>query len=66
MRKQSSIIIGCMRLAGKTPQEMAQFIHTASDCGLSWYDHADIYGQGQSERVFGKPLRGTPRSEGKI
>lgn len=56
MRKQSSIIIGCMRLAGKTPEEMARFIHTASDCGLSWYDHADIYGQGQSEWVFGEAL----------
>ena len=56
MRKQSSIIIGCMRLAGKTPEEMVRFIHTASDCGLSWYDHADIYGQGQSERVFGEAL----------
>ncbi len=45
-----------MRLAGKTPGEMAQFIHAASDCGLNWYDHADIYGAGKSEEVFGEAL----------
>ena len=53
---KQSIIIGCMRLAGKTPEEMNHFIHAALDKGLNWFDHADIYGGGMSEEVFGKAL----------
>ncbi len=51
-------IIGCMRMAGKTPAEMNSFIHTAVEHGLNWFDHADIYGGGNSETVFGKALAG--------
>ena len=51
--RQASIIVGCMRIAGKTEAEMNRFLHTALENGLNWFDHADIYGGGRSEEVFG-------------
>lgn len=58
MHKETSFIIGCMRFAEKTAAEMAQFIHFAADNGMNWFDHADIYGGGKSEQVFGEALAG--------
>ncbi|MBQ9328478.1 MAG: aldo/keto reductase [Solobacterium sp.] len=54
--EQNRIIVGCMRLSGKTPEEMNEFLHTAVDLGLNWFDHADIYGGGLSETIFGQAL----------
>ena len=56
MYKDTSVIVGCMRLADKTTSEMARFIHTAVDNGMTWFDHADIYGDGRSEELFGTAL----------
>jgi len=53
MKNNTSVIIGCMRFSEKTASEMNFFIHTAFERGLNWYDHADIYGGGKSEEVFG-------------
>ncbi len=53
MKNNTSVIIGCMRFSEKTASEMNSFIHTAFERGLNWYDHADIYGGGKSEEVFG-------------
>lgn len=53
----SGIVAGCMRLSEKTPQEMNHFIHTAMEQGVNFFDHADIYGGGKSEEVFGKALK---------
>ncbi len=52
----SSVAVGCMRLAGKTPEEMNSFVHSAMDMGINFFDHADIYGGGRSEEVFGQAL----------
>lgn len=53
-----AVVPGCMRLPGKTPQEMNAFIHAAIDMGANFFDHADIYGGGKSEEVFGNALAG--------
>ncbi len=55
-----ALISGCMRHAEKTPKEMAAFIHTAMDHGINYFDHADIYGKGMSETVFGQALASDP------
>ena len=48
----SSVILGCMRLNGaENPQ---QVIETAYDHGITFFDHADIYGGGDCETIFGK------------
>lgn len=50
------VIVGCMRFAGNTPGEMRRFLRAACERGVRVFDHADIYGGGQSERVFGEAL----------
>lgn len=39
---------------------MNHFIHTALDHGANFFDHADIYGAGRAESVFGKALAMDP------
>ncbi|EGO2824381.1 MULTISPECIES: aldo/keto reductase [Enterococcus] len=51
----SSVILGCMRLnSAENPQ---QVIETAYDHGITFFDHADIYGGGDCETIFGKSLK---------
>ncbi len=54
--KMPAIVVGCMRLAGKSCSEMQSFMHTALEQGACFFDHADIYGGGQSEAIFGEAL----------
>lgn len=49
-----SIVVGCMRLADKSVGDMNHYIHTALESGAFFFDHADIYGAGKSEEVFGE------------
>ncbi|MBV5346697.1 aldo/keto reductase [bacterium] len=55
----SEISLGCMRIADLTNQEIATLIHTALDEGINFFDHADIYGGGQSESKFAESLNMT-------
>lgn len=55
-REMPAVVVGCMRLAQKTCGEMQRFIHTALDLGAIYFDHADIYGGGQSEIIFGEAM----------
>jgi len=55
----SEISLGCMRIADLTNQEIATLIHTALDEGINFFDHADIYGGGQSESKFAEALNMT-------
>ena len=56
----SELALGCWRISRLNAGEVAKLIACASDCGLNFYDHADIYGDGMSEEVFGKALSGLP------
>ncbi|NLM85074.1 MAG: aldo/keto reductase family oxidoreductase [Clostridiales bacterium] len=56
----SDIVLGCMRIAGMPVNEVAGLIAAAQDSGVNFYDHADIYGGGKSEEVFGKALKTLP------
>ena len=49
----SSLALGCMRISGKDKKEVETIIGTALDCGINFFDHADIYGGGKSEEIFG-------------
>lgn len=55
-----AVVVGCMRLAQKSCGEMQRFIHTAVDMGAHYFDHADIYGGGQSEKIFGEAMAKDP------
>lgn len=54
---ESSVLAqGCMRQCKVSFQEADRVVHTALDCGITFFDHADVYGFGASEEVFGKIL----------
>ncbi len=56
----STIALGFWRL-GKNPLEDAdKLIKTALDCGINFFDHADIYGRGKAEEIFGQATGWTP------
>lgn len=49
-----SVVVGCMRFADMSDLSMNHFIHAALEQGANFFDHADIYGGGMSEEVFGR------------
>ena len=52
---QVSVIgVGCMRISQMNEAEAEAFVETSLDAGINFFDHADIYGRGASERVFGR------------
>lgn len=52
-----NIIVGAMRLGELKPEQLNSYIHTALDNGINFFDHADIYGNGASEKLFGEVLK---------
>jgi predicted oxidoreductase len=60
----SRLAYGCWRIAGQgRPEDLAagrQAVLAAYEAGYTLFDHADIYGEGQCEEVFGDVLRQTP------
>lgn len=52
-----SVILGCMRMADKDLEMVKQIIQASYDSGITFFDHADIYGKGESERLFGTALK---------
>ncbi|MGN1099325.1 MAG: aldo/keto reductase family oxidoreductase [Christensenellales bacterium] len=53
----SAISLGCMRMAGLSEKRVDEIINCALDNGIDFFDHADIYGGGESERLFGAYLK---------
>ena len=54
--KVPTVAVGCMRISNMTEKEMAAFVDTALENGANYFDHADFYGDFQSEVVFGKAI----------
>lgn len=52
--------LGCMRIAELSEDKLYELICQALDLGMNFFDHADIYGQGKSEELFGKVLAAHP------
>ncbi len=53
----SQVALGCMRIAGMTDAQMDTYLNTAIESGINYFDHADIYGRGKCEEVFGAALK---------
>lgn len=53
----SQVALGCMRISDKTDKEMDFYLNNAVDLGINYFDHADIYGRGKCEEVFGAALK---------
>lgn len=56
----SAIALGCMRIGGSDENKVDTLVHTALDEGINLFDHADIYGGGKSEELFGSVLAKEP------
>lgn len=60
----SRLVYGCMRIAGGNTREDREkgknAIRTALDSGYDHFDHADIYGGGECESLFGELLKESP------
>jgi len=57
-----AVAVGCMRMNRLQAAEAERFVQTALDLGMSFFDHADIYGGGECESIFGKAYIG-PRDK---
>lgn len=53
----SSVILGCMRMNGA--KDPVKVIETAYENGINFFDHADIYGNGECEEIFADALAKT-------
>lgn len=58
-----TIAVGCMRIADMSEQQLSSFIDTALENGANFFDHADIYGGGECERVFGNAIKTINRED---
>lgn len=54
--KVPCVAVGCMRINQLEPAQAEHFVHTALDQGAYFFDHADIYGNGDCESVFSKAI----------
>lgn len=52
----SEISLGCMSLP-PNPAEAKEVIHAAIDAGINYFDTADLYNQGENEKVVGAALK---------
>ncbi len=53
----SQVALGCMRIADLSDKEADEYINTAIECSYNYFDHADFYGGGKCEEVFGNILK---------
>lgn len=62
----SEIIMGCMRIDKMSVKELANHVDIALSEGITLFDHADIYGGGACETLFGKMMQEQPGLREKI
>lgn len=71
----SKLSYGCMGLGGgwnddpfapEHVQQAHEVVDTALECGINFFDHADIYTKGKAEQVFGEVLKARPHLREKI
>ncbi|MBE6579843.1 MAG: aldo/keto reductase family oxidoreductase [Ruminococcaceae bacterium] len=58
-----TVAVGCMRIAEMESRQLEAFIATAMENGANFFDHADVYGGGVCETVFGKAMTGYDREK---
>lgn len=56
----SRVAQGCMRIGGMTENQIDRLVKTDLECGINFFDHADIYGGGVCEQKFGAFLAKNP------
>src|SRR4249920_1652902 len=58
----SRLAYGCWRIAdrGSDPKTGQRAVLAAVEAGYTMFDHADIYCDGESEKLFGRVLKESP------
>ena len=62
----SAISLGCMRMSDLDEKKVDAIMDTAIENGVNFFDHADIYGGGMAETVFGEYITRHPGIREKI
>lgn len=62
----SQVALGCMRIGGMTDSEADRYLCEAVENGYNFFDHADIYGGGKCEEVFGAALKRNSNLKDKV
>jgi len=57
----SQIALGCAGIGHLSNQEITTLVHASLAEGINFFDHADVYGDGQSEAKFAEALDMNPR-----
>lgn len=52
-----SLAVGCMRISDLDDYSLDQWMDYCLSHGLNFFDHADIYGRGACEELFGKAFK---------
>ena len=56
-----TMAVGCMRISNMAEKGVSALVDTALSSEVNFFDHADIYGDGGSEVVFGKVISSISR-----
>lgn len=64
--KVSQLVMGCMRISELDVDGVDTLVKAALDAGINFFDHADIYGGGKSEELFGEVLKRHPEYREKM
>ncbi|MBT8799405.1 aldo/keto reductase [Microbacterium flavum] len=63
-----NVVLGLMRIASSTDEEVRALVGAARDAGIDFFDHADIYGPAlhDCERRFAEAMRLSPAERAEI
>lgn len=63
-----NVVLGLMRIADKSDDEIRALVHTARDAGINFFDHAAVYGNELHgcERRFAEAVQLTPSQRGEV
>lgn len=56
-----NIAVGCMRINSIDPQKAETFVQKSLELGANFFDHADVYGGGECERIFADAIHMSPQ-----
>lgn len=62
----SQLVFGCMRISEMSVEALEELVKEALALGVNFFDHADIYGGGDSEKLFGEVLKRNPEMREKM
>ena len=60
------VALGCMRITELNSADVSRYLSQALSLGINFFDHADIYGGGECEKIFGNAFSKLNVSRDKI